>query len=127
MKRIALASSTLGIGLIPVILIIIIALAGISPVMARQSSSGTSLSPAQLAGKKLFLQRCSVCHLPPLNVPQDPDPKPFGPLLNGFVRGAEKESRARNIILKGTARMPGFQYGLESKQIDALIAYLKIL
>ena len=122
MKRIALASSTLGIGLI-----IMVALAGLYPASAQRSSSGASVSPAQRAGKKLFLQRCSVCHLPPLNVPQDPDPKPFGPLLNGSVRGAEKESRARNIILKGTARMPGFQYGLQSKQIDALIEYLKIL
>ncbi len=122
MKRIAIAASSLGIGLM-----ITVALAGLHPASARQSSSRASLSPTQLAGKKLFLQRRSVCHLPPLNVPQDPDPKPFGPLLNGSVRGAEKESRARNIILKGTARMPGFQYGLQSKQIDALIEYLKIL
>ncbi len=122
MKRIAIAASSLGIGLM-----IMVALAGLHPASARQSSSRASLSPAQLAGKKLFLQRCSVCHLPPLNVPQDPDPKPFGPLLSGSVRGAEKESRARNIILKGTARMPGFQYGLQSKQIDALMEYLKIL
>ena len=126
MKQIALASSTLGIDLILVI-IILIALLPFSPAMAQQSSSSASLSPAQLTGKKLFLQRCSVCHLPPLNVPQNPDPKPFGPLLNGFVRGAEKETRARNIILKGTARMPGFQYGLKPRQIDALIAYLKTL
>ncbi len=122
MKRIALAASTLGIGLI-----IMVALAGLHPASAQRSSPRASLSPAQLAGKKLFLQRCSVCHLPPLNVPQDPDPKPYGPLLSGSVRGAEKESRARNIILKGTARMPGFQYGLKLNQIDALIEYLKIL
>ncbi len=122
MKRIAIAASSLGVGLM-----IMVALAGLHPASARQSSSRASLSPAQLAGKKLFLQRCSVCHLPPLNVPQDPDPKPFGPLLSVSVRGAEKESRARNIILQGTARMPGFQYGLQSKQIDALIEYMKIL
>lgn len=122
MKRIAIAASSLGIGLM-----IMVALAGLHPASAQQPSSRASLSPTQLAGKKLFLQRCSICHLPPLNVPQDPDPKPYGPLLSGSVRGAEKESRARNIILKGTSRMPGFQYGLQSKQIDALMEYLKIL
>ncbi len=122
MKRIAIASSSLGIGLI-----IMVALAGSHPASAQQSTSRASLSPAQLAGKKLFLQRCSVCHLPPLNAPQNPDPKPYGPLLSGFVRGGDRETRARNIILKGTARMPGFQYGLKPKQIDALIEYLKIL
>ncbi len=122
MKRIVIASSSLGLGLM-----ITLALAALHPASAQRTSSHTSLSPAQLAGKKLFLQRCSVCHLPPLNVPQDPDPKPYGPLLSGSVRGAEKETRARNIILKGTARMPGFQYGLQSKQIDALMEYLKIL
>ncbi|MEE8177309.1 MAG: cytochrome c [Acidobacteriota bacterium] len=122
MKRIVIASSSLGLGLM-----ITLALAALHPASAQQTSSRTSLSPAQLAGKKLFLQRCSVCHLPPLNVPQDPDPKPYGPLLSGSVRGAEKETRARNIILKGTARMPGFQYGLQSKQLDALMEYLKIL
>ena len=124
MKRIALASSTIGFGLI---LLILTALAGFSPAMVQQSSPGAVLSPTQLTGKKLFLQRCSVCHLPPLNVPQNPDPKPFGPLLNGFLRDAEKESLARNIILKGTARMPGFQHGLKPRQIDALIAYMKTL
>ena len=122
MKQIVLASSTFVICLVT-----IIALAGFSPAIAQQSSSGAVLSPTQLTGKKLFLQRCSVCHLPPLNVPQNPDPKPFGPLLNDFVRGADKENLARNIILKGTARMPGFQHGLKPRQIDALIAYLKTL
>ena len=122
MKRIAIAASSLGIGLM-----LTVALAGLHPASAQQSSSRASLSPAQLAGKKLFLQRCSICHLPPLNVPQDPDPKPYGPLLSGFLRGEEKESRARHILLKGTSLMPGYQYGLQSKQIDALMEYLKIL
>lgn len=83
------------------------------------------LSERELAGKKLFLQRCSLCHLPPLNEPQDPDPQPFGPKLNGFVRNTETEERARRAILNGTLRMPGFQYGLTREEVETIILYLK--
>ena len=84
------------------------------------------LSGRELAGKKLFLQRCSICHMPPLNTPQDPDPKPYGPKLNGFVRDQATEDRARQAILNGTTRMPGFQYGLTKEQIETIIGYLKV-
>ena len=33
----------------------------------------------------------------------------------------------RGLILKGSPNMPGFQYGLEPKEMDDLIAYLKTL
>jgi len=79
----------------------------------------------ELAGKKLFLQRCSICHLPPLNEPGDPDPQPYGPKLNGFVKDAATENRARQAILNGTPRMPGFQYGLTRDEIETIIVYLK--
>lgn len=93
---------------------------------SQKSSSSAALSPSELAGKKLFVQRCSICHLPPLG--RSADPKPFGPILNGFVKDAEREALAREIIRKGTKlNMPGFQYGLESKEIDDLIAYLKTM
>ena len=79
------------------------------------------------AGKKLFVQRCSVCHLPPLGVRTDP---PYARKLTGYMRGPESEARAREVIRKGTAGtpgMPGFQYTLEPEQIDDIIAYLKTL
>src|SRR3989304_429699 len=55
------------------------------PLQAQQPSP--KLSGKELAGKKLFLQRCSLCHMPALNEPWDPDPQPYGPKLNGFVQG----------------------------------------
>ena len=97
-------------------------LAGAIPLAAQSSD----LSERELAGKKLFLQRCSICHMPPLNTPEDPDPKPYGPKLNGFVRDQATEDRARQAILNGTPRMPGFQYGLSKEQIDLIIGYLKV-
>lgn len=84
------------------------------------------LSGRELAGKKLFLQRCSICHMPPLNQPEDPDPKPYGPKLNGFVHDQASEERARQTILNGTTRMPGFQYGLTKDEIESILGYLKV-
>ncbi|MBI4465069.1 MAG: cytochrome c [Acidobacteria bacterium] len=95
------------------------------PLAAQQSRSEAAPSVPEQAGKKLFLQRCSLCHLPRLNDPTTPDP--FGPKLNGVVKGTESAMRARETILKGTARMPGFQYGLQPQEIDNLLAYLKTL
>ena len=120
MKQTPIAAQFLGIGLV-------VWLTVLFPLAFQRVPAAATLSEGELAGKKVFLQRCSVCHLPPLNVPQDPDPQPFGPQLNGYVQGTEAEMRARQAIRVGTWRMPGFQYGLESEEIDALIAYLKTL
>jgi len=78
-----------------------------------------SLTDAQWNGKKMFQQRCSICHTAPLA-----GSRTYGPLLSAnAVVG--KEVAAREIIMKGTARMPGFQYGLERSEIDNIIEYLK--
>lgn len=82
---------------------------------------------ATASGKKLFVQRCSVCHLPPLGVRTDP---PYARMLTGYMKGPESEARAREVIRKGTSGtpgMPGFQYTLEPEQIDSIIAYLNTL
>ena len=84
--------------------------------------SSRSLSATQLAGKKLFLQRCSICHLPGL-----PTYKTYAPLLDGKIIAAKGEPEVREYILHGSPRMPGFQYTLEQADIDEIIAYLKIL
>jgi mono/diheme cytochrome c family protein len=49
--------------------------------------------------------------------------------LEGLFKNAapDQEKTVREFILKGTPRMPGWQYTLDAKQIDDLIAYLKTL
>ena len=107
----------------------------ISPIaLAAQSpSSGASpvLTEQQRTGKGLFLQNCALCH-----VPNRPNPKSteegttVGPRLNGKLSGPKPlpDAVARTFIQKGVeGKMPGFQYGLEPKEIDAIIAYLKTL
>lgn len=94
--------------------------------VTQLSVSAQQLSEDELAGKKLFLQRCSVCHMPAPLVIHNPALPTYGPKLEGFVKDASTESVARAIITKGTARMPGFEYGLTSNEIDRIITYLKI-
>lgn len=79
---------------------------------------------ATTSGKKLFVQRCSVCHLPPLGIVRE---NPYARLLTGYMKGPESEARAREVIRKGTSGMPGFQYTLEPEQIESIIAYLNTL
>jgi len=94
--------------------------------IAQQSVSAQQITANELAGKKLFLQRCSICHMPaPLNF-YNPELPTYGPKLEGFVRDAGTESAAKAIINNGTARMPGFQYGLSGLEVDQIVAYMKI-
>lgn len=92
---------------------------------AQQAAGNESLSGSELRGKKVFLQRCSICHLPPLYRPASV--KPYGPVLDGYLRNPQFEALARTAIREGTPRMPGFQYGLQASEIDDVIAYLKTL
>jgi mono/diheme cytochrome c family protein len=81
-----------------------------------------SLTSAQAAGKKLFVQKCSVCHLPPL-----PSYTAYGPLLDNNVVADRGEDAVREQIKGGSARMPGFQYTLSSAEIEQIVGYLKTL
>ena len=81
-----------------------------------------SLPADALAGWKLFVQRCAICH-DPLGQPSYPES--FGPLLSReTIRNCWAMTRVRNVIMVGSARMPGWQYTLSQEQIDEVIAYL---
>jgi mono/diheme cytochrome c family protein len=85
------------------------------------------LSEEQRRGEGLFLQRCSLCHLP--RKLKFGSPPVIGPSLSGQFKDATPDQlkTLRGFILKGGPNMPGFQYGLEPKEVDDLIAYLKTL
>jgi mono/diheme cytochrome c family protein len=85
------------------------------------------LSDDARRGEGLFLQRCSLCHLP--RKLKFGSPPVIGPSLSGQFKdaGPDQMKILRNFILKGGPDMPGFQYGLEPKEVDDLIAYLKTL
>jgi mono/diheme cytochrome c family protein len=89
--------------------------------------SAEKLSDDARRGEGLFLQRCSLCHLP--RKLKFGSPPVIGPSLSGQFKdaGPVQMKILRNFILKGGPDMPGFQYGLEPKEVDDLIAYLKTL
>jgi len=81
-----------------------------------------ALNASQAAGKKLFVQRCSVCHLPAL-----PSYTAYGPLLDKNLVEERGEETIRMQIMQGSARMPGFQFTLSPAEIDNIVNYLKTL
>jgi mono/diheme cytochrome c family protein len=105
---------------------------GSEPLLAQNTPATTPSSPAKLSeqetrGEGLFRQRCSLCHLP--RKLKFGSPAVIGPDLSGLFKeaGPDKQKLLRGSILKGGPDMPGFQYGLEPKEVDDLIAYLKTL
>lgn len=105
---------------------------GISCLLAQNKPAATSpgavtLSDEARRGEGLFLQRCSLCHLP--RKLKFGSPPVIGPILSGQFKDANPDQMKvlRGFILKGGPDMPGFQYGLEPKEVDDLIAYLKTL
>jgi mono/diheme cytochrome c family protein len=99
---------------------------------AQSKSAATApgvekLSDDARRGEGLFLQRCSLCHLP--RKLKFGSPPVIGPSLSGQFKDAapDQVKILRGFILEGGPDMPGFQYGLEPKDVDDLIAYLKTL
>lgn len=106
-------------------------------VLAAQSPQASAARPAplneqQTLGKRLFNQNCALCHAPEPDNVKDPNDKgkSVGPLLEGVFRPprSRPEAVVKTFIQQGIeGKMPGFRYGLEPAQIDAIIAYLKTL
>jgi mono/diheme cytochrome c family protein len=89
------------------------------------AATAPNYTQQQWRGDGLFLQRCSICHLA-RKLKNVGSPPTVGPDLSGIFANAtpDEEKTLRTYILKGSPNMPGFQYGLEPKDIDDLIAYL---
>jgi len=87
------------------------------------SPPSPDLTERQQRGRALVIQRCSLCHLDHLPRPRTS----YAPTLKGLLENAtpDDEKAIRNYIVKGGAKMPSFQYGLRSSQIDDIIAFLK--
>ncbi len=89
------------------------------PLRAQQSSSA-SLNDQQKDGRRIFQQRCAVCHTLPTVVS-----KRYGPALYKEIV-EDNEDNIRDVIMEGReGLMPGFKYGLSRAEIDSIIEYLK--
>jgi len=94
-------------------------LASSLPLLAQQPAA-PPLNDTQKNGRRIFQQRCAVCHTLPTVVS-----KRYGPALyKELVQ--DNDDNIRQVILEGReGLMPGFQYGLKRAEIDSIIEYLK--
>jgi len=87
--------------------------------MQAAESGSPALTPVQKQGRRLFDQRCSVCHTAPTV-----NARLYGPrLTKEMIVG--NEDAVRQQIMNGSDRMPGFRYGLTPAEIHAIIEYIK--
>jgi mono/diheme cytochrome c family protein len=94
---------------------------GLFPVAAsaQQASADVPLNSVQKLGKRVFEQRCGICH-----APARPGFQMYGPALyKDLVNGSEDAIKEQ--IRAGSTKMPGFKFGLEPAEIDAIVEYLK--
>jgi mono/diheme cytochrome c family protein len=88
----------------------------------QNAASQPALTNSQKDGRRVFQQKCAVCHVPPSPVSDSYAPQ----LSKGMVQG--NEDFIRMMILDGREdRMPGFKYILTTKQVESIIDYLKTL
>jgi mono/diheme cytochrome c family protein len=87
----------------------------------QKAAAPTSLSEGELRGKKLFVQRCALCH----DLLGQPAATTVGPWIDGEIVKARGETAVREKIRTGSRRMPGFQYTFDGPDIDRVISYLK--
>lgn len=106
---------------------LVASLLSLAGVAAAQSAQPKAAGPDQQhkRGEAVFLQRCSVCHLPKEMAPY----KSFGPSLVGMIGNddPDREDYIRDFIRNGTNNMPGWKYTLSDDDLSAVIAYLKTL
>lgn len=101
-------------------LIALAAFLAISLPFRAQQSSGGPLTDTQKDGRRIFQQRCAVCHTLPTVVS-----KRYGPALYKEIV-LDNEDNIRDVIMEGReGRMPGFKYGLTRTEVDLVIEYLK--
>lgn len=95
--------------------------AAIFPVAVCAQRAGTDKSPAgaQKLGQRVFEQRCGICHAPARAGFQMYGPALYKDLVNG------NEDAIKEMIRSGDTKMPGFKFGLEPAEIDAIVEYLK--
>jgi mono/diheme cytochrome c family protein len=91
------------------------------PIAARAQQTAVDKAPTstQKLGQRVFEQRCGICH-----APARPGFQMYGPALyKDLVNG--NEDTIKEMIRTGTAKMPGFRFGLDPSEIDAIVEYLK--
>lgn len=82
-----------------------------------------TLAPNELEGKRLFVQRCALCH----DLLGQPASTTVGPWVDQTTVKARGEAAIRQKIMDGSRRMPGWKHTFDTQQVDAVIAYMKTM
>ncbi len=92
----------------------------------RKLAAESQLSQPELAGRRLFVQRCANCHDPlTAAVAQESVGAPtLGPPLDRERIKNLGDAATRLVIANGSERMPGFQYALTPIQVGQILAFL---
>ena len=89
------------------------------PASAQQAGAEKPLNDTQKWGQRVFQQRCAICH-----APARPGFQMYAPFLyKNLIDGSE--DAIKEMIRSGSSKMPGFRYGLQPAEIDAIVEYLK--
>ena len=86
----------------------------------RRAAAPPALSDVELTGKKLFVQRCALCH----DLLGQPATTTVAPWID-VETVKRSEEAVRQKIMNGSRRMPAWKYTLAPEQIDSVVAYLK--
>ena len=88
---------------------------------AQQAAAASQgVAPANVEeGRRLFHQKCAICHIAAVKGEQ-----PYGPKVSR-AQVDRSEAGVKQIVLNGSGRMPGFRYALQLEQVDAIVAFLK--
>jgi mono/diheme cytochrome c family protein len=90
----------------------------LSAQQAATASQGVASGNVE-EGRRLFHQKCVICHIAAVKGEQ-----PYGPKLSK-EQVDRSEAGVKQIVLNGIGRMPGFRYALQPEQIDTIVAFLK--
>jgi mono/diheme cytochrome c family protein len=106
--------------LIGLCVLVVYPLAASAQQASSNANSNGTLNDTQVLGRRIFQQRCAVCH-----TQSTPGARRYGPVIyKDLVDG--NEDTIREFIRNGsTGKMPGFKYGLEPAEINAIVEYFK--
>jgi streptogramin lyase/mono/diheme cytochrome c family protein len=96
-----------------------------------QSSSMSTLSAAEKAGRSIFQTRCAMCHVGgesatvETSTVSERRPSTMGPLLSRS--NTTNEGALRQKIRDGSTLMPGYKHALSDEQLDQIVAFMKTL
>ncbi len=95
---------------------------------SKMTDAQLGLNAQQAAGRQIFNLQCAGCHTSYTTDTHG------GPSLKGLFQKKElpsgapaNDTRVREVVMNGLAKMPPFKYSLTPQQVDDLLAYLHTL